>query len=112
MKAAFEAMSSTPFPGLLINVSDVENMTLNEYEHWYRTQGQQLSISGYNITACSLEEELKHVQNKLDVLFSEQNMSAQFIMQLHCLMFWVVARVLLKCFGWLLGYNLKVLGGC
>lgn len=60
MKAAFEAMSSTPFPGLLIDVSDVENMTLNEYEHWYRTQGQQLSISGYNFTACSLEEELKH----------------------------------------------------
>ncbi|XP_016314196.1 sodium-dependent neutral amino acid transporter B(0)AT2-like [Sinocyclocheilus anshuiensis] len=59
MKAAFEALSSTPFPDLLINASDVENMTLNEYEHWYRTRGQQLNISGYNITACSLEEELK-----------------------------------------------------
>ncbi|XP_016091067.1 sodium-dependent neutral amino acid transporter B(0)AT2-like [Sinocyclocheilus grahami] len=59
MKATFEAMSSTPFPDLLINASDVENMTLNEYEHWYRTRGQQLNISGYNITACSLEEELK-----------------------------------------------------
>ncbi|XP_016423758.1 solute carrier family 6 member 16b [Sinocyclocheilus rhinocerous] len=59
MKAAFEAMSSTPLPDLLINASDVENMTLNEYEHWYRTRGQQLNISGYNITACSLEEELK-----------------------------------------------------
>lgn len=76
MKAAFEAMSSTPFPGLLISVSDVENMTLNKYEHWYRTQGQQLSISGYNITACSLEEELKHVQNTTRYfIFSEQNMS-------------------------------------
>uniref|UniRef100_A0A9J7ZKS9 Transporter n=1 Tax=Cyprinus carpio carpio TaxID=630221 RepID=A0A9J7ZKS9_CYPCA len=59
MKAVFEAMSSTPFPDLLINASDVESITLNEYEHWYRTQGQQLNISGYNITACSLEDELK-----------------------------------------------------
>lgn len=63
MKAVFEAMSSTPFPDLLINASDVESITLNEYEHWYRTQGQQLNISGYNITACSLEDELKQVQN-------------------------------------------------
>ncbi len=63
MRAVSETMSSTPFPDLFINASDVENMTLNEYEHWYRTQGQQLSISGYNITACSLEEELKQVQN-------------------------------------------------
>ncbi|XP_026114146.1 sodium-dependent neutral amino acid transporter B(0)AT2-like [Carassius auratus] len=59
MKAVFEAMSSTHLPDLLINASDVESVSLNEYEHWYRTQGQQLSVPGYNITACSLEDELK-----------------------------------------------------
>ncbi|XP_059391354.1 sodium-dependent neutral amino acid transporter B(0)AT2-like isoform X2 [Carassius carassius] len=59
VKAVFEAMSSTHLPDLLINASDVESVSLNEYEHWYRTQGQQLSNPGYNITACSLEDELK-----------------------------------------------------
>uniref|UniRef100_A0A671R733 Transporter n=1 Tax=Sinocyclocheilus anshuiensis TaxID=1608454 RepID=A0A671R733_9TELE len=71
MKAAFEALSSTPFPDLLINASDVENMTLNEYEHWYRTRGQQLNISGYNITACSLEEELKQGTGLAFIAFTE-----------------------------------------
>ncbi|XP_016402820.1 sodium-dependent neutral amino acid transporter B(0)AT2-like, partial [Sinocyclocheilus rhinocerous] len=59
VKAVFEAMSSTQLPDLLINASDVESITLNEYEDWYRIQGQQLNIPGYNITACSLEDELK-----------------------------------------------------
>lgn len=63
MKAVLEAMSSTLLPDLLINASDVESITLNEYEHWYMIQGQQLNIAGYNITACSLEDELKQVQN-------------------------------------------------
>uniref|UniRef100_A0A8C1IDK5 Transporter n=1 Tax=Cyprinus carpio TaxID=7962 RepID=A0A8C1IDK5_CYPCA len=59
VKAVLEAMSSTPLPDLLINASDVESITLNEYEDWYMIQGQQLNIAGYNITACSLEDELK-----------------------------------------------------
>ncbi|XP_043082056.1 solute carrier family 6 member 16b [Puntigrus tetrazona] len=45
-----------------INASDVERILenpLKEYENWYWTEGQQLNIPGYNITACSLEEELK-----------------------------------------------------
>ncbi len=98
-----EAMSSTPFPGLLINVSDVENMTLNEYEHWYRTQGQQLSISGYNITACSLEEELKHVQNTTRCFIF---LNKTWVHNLLC-------NYIAWCFGWLLGYYCwNVLGGC
>ncbi|XP_073686445.1 solute carrier family 6 member 16b [Garra rufa] len=56
LKAALDVMSG---PDLLINASDVDSISLNEYENWYRIQGQQLNFSGYNITACSLEEELK-----------------------------------------------------
>ncbi|XP_052452592.1 solute carrier family 6 member 16b [Carassius gibelio] len=59
MKAVVEAMFSRPFPDLIINASDVEDMTLNEYEQWYKTHGQQLNMYGYNLSACSLEEELK-----------------------------------------------------
>ncbi|KAK2870435.1 hypothetical protein Q8A67_024827 [Cirrhinus molitorella] len=51
MRAALEVMSGAD---LLINASDVDSITLNEYEEWYRIQGQQL-----NISACSLEDELK-----------------------------------------------------
>ncbi|KAG1944503.1 solute carrier family 6 member 16b isoform X2 [Pimephales promelas] len=45
--------------GLLINASNVENLTLNEYEDWYQSEGQYLKIPEYNIAPCSLEEELK-----------------------------------------------------
>ncbi|XP_067291726.1 solute carrier family 6 member 16b [Pseudorasbora parva] len=46
---------------MAINASDVlhKNITLNEYENWYRNKGQYMEIPGYNITACSLEDELK-----------------------------------------------------
>lgn len=89
MKVLFEAGHSTSLPDLLINVSDVESITLDKYEEWYRIQGQQLNIPGYNITACSLEEELKQVQNTTRcfiLLFSEENVIQNFL----CLMFWVV----------------------
>lgn len=57
LKAVSEAM-----PGFslshLINASDV----LNEYGNWYRVEGHQLNLTGFNITKCSLEEEMNKVQ--------------------------------------------------
>lgn len=55
-----KAISSASY--LFINASNVENLTLNEYEEWYRSDGQYRKIPDYNITACSLEEELKQVR--------------------------------------------------
>uniref|UniRef100_A0A8C1WPL2 Transporter n=1 Tax=Cyprinus carpio TaxID=7962 RepID=A0A8C1WPL2_CYPCA len=37
----------------------LKHIIMPEYEDWYMIQGQQLNIAGYNITACSLEDELK-----------------------------------------------------
>uniref|UniRef100_A0A672N2R5 Solute carrier family 6 member 16b n=1 Tax=Sinocyclocheilus grahami TaxID=75366 RepID=A0A672N2R5_SINGR len=49
----------------------VNSITLNEYEDWYRIQGQQLNIPGYNITACSLEDELKQGTGLAFIAFTE-----------------------------------------
>ncbi|XP_077075385.1 solute carrier family 6 member 16b isoform X2 [Siphateles boraxobius] len=59
VKRNLKAISSASVSDLFINASIVENLTLNEYEDWYRREGQHLKIPDYNITACSLEEELK-----------------------------------------------------
>lgn len=56
VKRNLKAISSASLPDLFINV---ENFTLEQYEVWYRREGQHLKIPDYNITACSLEEELK-----------------------------------------------------
>lgn len=58
-----DAISNTSLPDLFINASDVKSITLNGYEKWYRSHGQHLKIPDYNITACSLEDELKQVLN-------------------------------------------------
>ncbi|XP_051969622.1 solute carrier family 6 member 16b isoform X1 [Xyrauchen texanus] len=59
LKAVVDAMSTSSLSGLFINTLNVENVTLNEYNNWYRVEGQHLNISNYNITACSLEDEMK-----------------------------------------------------
>ncbi|XP_017209333.1 solute carrier family 6 member 16b isoform X1 [Danio rerio] len=59
LKALLKVTSSAPLPVLSINASDVESISLDEYANWYSTQGMELSISDYNITACSLEDELR-----------------------------------------------------
>lgn len=56
--------------GLLINASNVENLTLKEYEDWYWSEGKYLKIPEYNITACSLEVELKQVC-KVDIMWND-----------------------------------------
>ncbi|XP_051738121.1 solute carrier family 6 member 16b [Ctenopharyngodon idella] len=59
VKRNLDAISNTSLPDLFINASDVKSITLNGYEKWYRSHGQHLKIPDYNITACSLEDELK-----------------------------------------------------
>lgn len=54
LKAVSEAMPTFSFSHL-INASDV----LNEYENWYKVEGSNLSLTGFNISNCSLEEEMK-----------------------------------------------------
>ncbi|KAK7118822.1 hypothetical protein R3I94_022355 [Phoxinus phoxinus] len=56
VKRNLEIISSSD---LFINASNVENLSLSEYEEWYSSNHQRLKILGYNITACSLEDELK-----------------------------------------------------
>lgn len=54
IRAVIKAMSASSLSDLHINASAVENITLPQYEIWYRAQGQQ-----FNVSSCSLEDEMK-----------------------------------------------------
>lgn len=57
LKAVYDVRPTSSLAHI-INASDV----LTEYNNWYRVEGQQLNITGVNITECSLEEEMKKVK--------------------------------------------------
>ncbi|XP_060778778.1 solute carrier family 6 member 16b [Neoarius graeffei] len=60
LKLLSEVLSSsvTP-PDLLINITDVDSVSVEMYKNWYDVQGSQLNLSGYKISNCSVENTMK-----------------------------------------------------
>ncbi|GAA6069149.1 solute carrier family 6 member 16b, partial [Tachysurus ichikawai] len=57
LKLLSEAVSSTvTTQPLLINITEVESVSVEMYKHWYEGQGIQLNLIGYNISNCSIED--------------------------------------------------------
>ncbi|KAI5106708.1 hypothetical protein C0J45_4405, partial [Silurus meridionalis] len=52
-EVALSSVSSSP---LLINITEVELISVETYKHWYEVEGHQLNLAGYNISNCSLED--------------------------------------------------------
>lgn len=63
LKLLSEVLSSsvTP-PDLLINITDVDSVSVEMYKNWYDVQGSQLNLTGYIISNCSVENTMKQVR--------------------------------------------------
>ncbi|XP_058248210.1 solute carrier family 6 member 16b isoform X2 [Hemibagrus wyckioides] len=48
--------SHDALPTLLINITEVESVSVEMYKHWYEVQGNQLNLSGHIFSNCSLED--------------------------------------------------------
>ncbi|XP_053540899.1 solute carrier family 6 member 16b isoform X2 [Ictalurus punctatus] len=57
LKLLSEAISSSvTLPPLLINITEADSVSVEMYKHWYEVQGNQLNLTGYSISNCSLED--------------------------------------------------------
>lgn len=64
LKLLSEAISSSvTLPPLLINITEADSVSVEMYKHWYEVQGNQLNLTGYSISNCSLED----VMNKVPI---------------------------------------------
>ncbi|KAL6488168.1 hypothetical protein MHYP_G00019090 [Metynnis hypsauchen] len=52
-------VSEAGIPSLLINMTELESVSLETYARWYEFQGKGLYISDTNITSCNLDDEMK-----------------------------------------------------
>ncbi|XP_076842852.1 solute carrier family 6 member 16b [Brachyhypopomus gauderio] len=59
LKLVVDAVSSSSIPPPLLNLTDTESVSLQEYASWYSHQGNQLNIPGNNLTTCTMEDEMK-----------------------------------------------------